>query len=412
MKPALFLTLTACSLAFTACSLNGLNAAVKRIDDDSQNGHLVKVEGMLPEGALGVVAPEQILVQDHTFSDHRINEWKISFLDITEKQFEGLMALYSGHSLHKSKISFDPEKRVYPLTDFLPPYYQALSGKRFEKGFWFSDLADIVFPGFSSIRTQRATTSINCWNTTWELTRIAKERDPKEQVFNSFHVPFEQILPQLTSDQTSSFLQYAETSSPADLSPLFPHERNQALQTGDYLLLSVIEASGRKRLEHTAIFIDTDVYFEKTAEGSDSKFRFVTYEAIVNLFNGRNQGLRTHVEWRRPKDTAFGHPFETLGGVVHLISATVPVGGQPKKFEFDKKFHVWGGGDGLASLSQIVEIPIVFDESGGTHTSPEYASDAPYELEPQFRQLLEEADTFPSGENVEMFLRGVNIPTF
>lgn len=237
---------------------------------------------------------------------------RVSFQGLDAKEVEALKEHYGRFSQAKSLV--EAGAASYELSDFLPPLFQALEGYTFTQLY---EMVSVPLKGLPYVNTVH--TSINCWSTAWELTRIAKTKAPAPPSadgsdalsFAVFGVSGSEILPLFRDDATTSHLQWRKTSSPDDLSPLWWDERNAKPVAGDLLLVSHLHPDGKETLEHVAIFLDHDMYLEKTAMNSDAPIRVTSFGAIVNRFRGRD-GKNTHLEWRRPTDSPLPHPREAF----------------------------------------------------------------------------------------------------
>lgn len=81
-------------------------------------------------------------------------------------------------------------------------------------------------------------------------------------------------------------------------------ERNKNLQPGDVLLIGP-KNPDYGPLYHVAIFIDDDLYFEKTGPANRMLARFTTYERMMQAFRGKLFRVRRMKETPLPDASTF-----------------------------------------------------------------------------------------------------------
>eukprot|EP00977_Amphora_coffeiformis_P000954 scaffold202_cov180-Amphora_coffeaeformis.AAC.6 len=190
--------------------------------------------------------------------------------------FDALMRAYSGWSETKPRVTWKPD-RSYTLLDFLPPLLQACSGLHFQS----SRTPQRALPSFTEQQVNVLLTS-NCWGFAWEVLFQADNRDT-------------QALTISTADPTSAWRAF--TSPGFDLiqssrtQPRILQDmviRNQKIQAGDVLLIwheNPSTTSGTDLyLDHVAIVLDKDVYYEKSGSGDKVPFRVSTWDMITRNF--------------------------------------------------------------------------------------------------------------------------------
>lgn len=167
---------------------------------------------------------------------------RIEFPSLSRGRFERLRANY-GFGL--SRVQFK-QGQTYELRDFLTPMMQAVLNHRFR----------------IEINARYAHLQTNCWSTGYEALRSAR------------------------SDASSFVLWMAE--SPGEIDRAFTRdfggERLTVATTLDQLRVApgkrfgdlVLQYDATGELEHVAMVVDNDVYFEKTAFITESAFRLTT----------------------------------------------------------------------------------------------------------------------------------------
>ncbi len=275
------------------------------------------------------------------------NLLKIVFTGLKENEFQLLKNLYSSG---KSKTEWDSKKEAYELKDFLIPQMQALIGNRFES---------------------EGDVHSNCWGTAYEIARGAQSdftffyAEPNQvlKVFEnssySFPLPLSTKLQNSVAKQEMQFqkikafrekniAKYIEAYESGTTSLIknlsFPksakentlHSKlsefniseNANLRFGDMLIITQegdfqtfknekgIETVSKKlaprTLVHAAIFVDQNLYFEKTAYNDDAPYRLVRWSEIYatygNLAKNGTRYMHRRFDARRPlphPETAF-----------------------------------------------------------------------------------------------------------
>jgi hypothetical protein len=166
---------------------------------------------------------------------------RVRFSDLTEAQFEGLRTRY-GFGL--SRVRYQPGA-TYELTDFLTPMMQAVVNHRF----------------IQEMTTGYTWLSTNCWATGYEVLRTARADAEGFLVWSTTSAsPIDRLL---TSELQGQKL--GEFDSVENLS------RAKDLRFGDL----VLQFDSLKNLDHVAVVVDRDLYFEKVAIVSNSPYRLV-----------------------------------------------------------------------------------------------------------------------------------------
>ncbi len=206
---------------------------------------------------------------------------KVSFGRISEAQFAQLKSTY----FDNTQLSYS-STRNYELVDFMPPQIQAMDGFRFASERVISDI-----PYYDATREKKFytySTLSNCWNTAYEILR----GDSKKT--SLFYVNGGAAQGFFTDDSYSRKLK---------VMPLNPSwqdagkDRNEGLKPFDILLVygNSFGASSPS-LQHVAVFIDDDFYFEKTGPDSTLNYRFTTFDTIAGVYGAYNEA---RIELRR-----------------------------------------------------------------------------------------------------------------
>lgn len=272
---------------------------------------------------------------------------------------------------------------TYFLSDFIPARMQSLQGMAYPKRSkvaWgllgSSDLnRDPVVDNFV-LRPEVRRLS-NCWTTAYELLR------PTPLQFSAWFASDRHVAPYLESmsengelidedTQWTSFvkeLTWQQACVP-NRSGMCPEgdlglERNQGLQVGDLLLVH-----SRNGLEHAAVYMGRDLYFEKTgAKSADQLYRLVPYSEIANGYpSARRSDLR--FRFRRPRaDAVWPDPRHGFADNWSEIEKEV-YGLMPTNLRDLGLFPSWQPEVGDArdlGIYTVESARIVFDQFGRAH---------------------------------------------
>lgn len=207
------------------------------------------------------------------------------FGPMDETSFEQLQRAYCLWSETKSRVSWRSGES-YTLLDFLPPLLQAVSGLHFRSSrSKQNDLPSLLKgDGRGGRRTSSAEVLLtsNCWGFAWEVLFQADNADTSAMTIS-------------TADPTSAWRAFtgpgfdliqSTRTKPTLLTD--PISRNRKLQSGDVLLIwhqNPSTTSGTDLyLDHVAICIDDDVYYEKSGSGDRVPFRLSTWDMITRNF--------------------------------------------------------------------------------------------------------------------------------
>jgi hypothetical protein len=214
---------------------------------------------------------------------------------LDKSTFLALQNAYCDWSETKSQVKWR-EGRRYTLLDFLPPLLQASSGLYFRS----SRTKQPGLPSFiggSNDEVERRTEqevllACNCWGFAWEVLFQADNADVRQMTIS-------------TADPTSAWRAFtgpgfdliqSSRTQPKLLTDKMV--RNRKLRGGDALLLwHEIPGQDGLYLDHVAIFLDKDVYYEKSGSGDRVPFRITTWEGLTTNWPPRI----FYWEWRRLK---------------------------------------------------------------------------------------------------------------
>ena len=223
---------------------------------------------------------------------------------LQKSQYEALMLHYGGQNL----VSWNPDKKDWQLLDFLPPKIQALSGR------WLASTTQIEpeIPEawrnpYDNFSDPYVTIDMNCWTTSYEVLRDWKTPFANQSLQIGFFAG---------PDALSTFKKPEHHASQTDLSrdSMFAEkskERNQGRSPGDLLVIHTV-GSLEISPAHTAIWIDDDIYFEKTNSGGQDPFRLATWNDAVSPY--LEQDMESY-----PVNMYF---LDILGGASQLPSQT------------------------------------------------------------------------------------------
>ena len=193
----------------------------------------------------------------------------------TIAQFNTLLKIYGG----EGNVPFEAGK-TYQLTDFLNPKMQAMIGRQFanqRETFAKETLPDINGRAEGDGREVGLVT--NCYQAAYEATRGGS--DPIAYFFADINDYDKHMRDTKFSSEVKVLT--LEERRPAGFA-----KRNKGLERGDVLMLyhpyfdqRIGKVSLGKELGHIAVFLDDDLYFEKTGPFSSSLYRLVTYADMV-----------------------------------------------------------------------------------------------------------------------------------
>lgn len=191
---------------------------------------------------------------------------------LTYRQWQQLVTTYATWHNRRNLAYYDRD-RNYNLMDFMPPAIQAWNRHRFHE----QDLTPASPP------TKLAA---NCWGTLYEILRLAKQDNPPAPtLFVTDRHPMLQTLRQ-------GSMKIQATPQPGDIVLVYHQHGN------------------RTYLDHVALAIDQQLYFEKAGAGNDVPYRLIDRQALEQIWN---PDIYTF-EYRRPYAHQQWHSPEQLFG--------------------------------------------------------------------------------------------------
>lgn len=189
---------------------------------------------------------------------------ELLFEPMNAAEFALLKQTYGSWSQAKSSVSYTAGRR-YQLQDFLPPLVQALFNRKYQE-----DIATIAGPNGSSLQ---ASTVANCWGTVYEVMREAQRPQAEVSIFYAHDDAMQSFI----RNNNYSSLVKPFSKSKADFATAAA--RNENMQPGDILVV------GDEYLYHMAIFVDDDLFFEKSGSGDSTMFRLVTADLLLQTWS-------------------------------------------------------------------------------------------------------------------------------
>lgn len=246
-----------------------------------------------------------IVNQDTSVEERRRYVVRIVFDKLTEAQYKLLMAHYGGQGF----VPYDAS-RQFELTDFLPPKMQAFVDH------WLvttsgpdaripSDWQSPYLPDEPVV----SGVTMNCWTTAFEVLREWgkpwSSSSGKLAYFGPLHA--EKML---TNNKSAIVLQQPLVR--ADWTTTRVQERNAGRLPGD--LLHIRTKYSTIGPAHVALWIDDDLYFEKTNSSSNDPIRLAFYSDVVKPYLDQDDPeLPMMMEFLRFKATALPEP-ESIAG--------------------------------------------------------------------------------------------------
>lgn len=299
---------------------------------------------------------------------HKSSRIHIEFGKVTEAHYKLLMERYGGQNL----VPFDPEKN-YDLVDFLPPKIQALVNRWLITS-WTPDanipeeMMDPRDVGFEPVPV--ANIDMNCWAASYEVLRdfklpFAKQKAQIGMFLNARASHF--------FSNSNAFFQNLGTLKSNQLSPKKStlEQRNQNRKLMDVLSLIYENQLGPA---HTALWIDEDLYFEKTNSGSEDPFRLNTYEGVVTPFLPEEEGMMGEIiKFSRLKTETLPDLEEFADQNPFDEEAPKKIPSQiAKKYIYDQT-AIAGGGEGRILITRINNFKMVQDPTTKRATIPDAA---------------------------------------
>lgn len=201
---------------------------------------------------------------------------------LTYSQWQQLVTTYASWHNRRNLAHYDRD-RNYTLMDFMPPVMQAWNRHRFHE----QNLAPLPE---SSQKPQTPTTptklATNCWGTLYEILRLAKPiNPPAPTLFVTDSHPMLQALRQRS-------MKIQSTPQPGDIVLVYHQHGN------------------RTYLDHVALAVDQQFFFEKAGAGDHVPYRLIDRQTLEQIWNPEIYTF----EYRRPYSQQQWQPPEQVFG--------------------------------------------------------------------------------------------------
>ena len=202
------------------------------------------------------------------------------FGDLDKRTFEALMSVYCGWSETKSQVKWRKGQK-YTLLDFLPPVLQAVSGLYFRssrrKQFGLPSFVGGPNDRVKELTEQDVLLAFNCWGFAWEVLFQADNKDVRKITVSTA----DPLSAWYAFQGPGFYLVQTSRANPRLLTD--SRLRNRSIRGGDVLLLWHM-IRGQVYLDHVAIVLDDDVYYEKSGSGDTVPFRINTWDGLTANF--------------------------------------------------------------------------------------------------------------------------------
>jgi hypothetical protein len=217
----------------------------------------------------------EIVSSDTSVGEDRRNVIRIKLGRVTEEQYKRLMDHYGGQGF----VPYN-SAREYELQDFLPPKVQALLYR------WLvpthevdsripTAWGDPYYPG----EPVSSGVSMNCWTTAYEVVR------DWGKPWNSTQGKLAYFGTKIAEDmlwKNTAAIEKNDVLARSAWAPEKVAERNAGRQPGDVLYIKTKYSNFGPA--HAAVWIDDDLYFEKTNSSSDDPIRLAHYSDVVSAY--------------------------------------------------------------------------------------------------------------------------------
>ena len=272
--------------------------------------------------------------------------------------FLGLQELYGSWSETKSRVKWI-EGQSYTLLDFLPPLMQAVNGLYFKS----SRQKQVALPSFVGAPEKKVQKRVeqevllttNCWGFAWEVLYQADNKDIRNMQIS-------------TADPMSAYRAFTNPKNFYRVQTSYSNSklltdatlRNKKLKGGDTLLIWHQIPGQSLYLDHVAILLDNDVYYEKSGSGDQVPFRITTWEGITANFP---PGVFTW-EWRRlVRNKTIPDGSDKQGYKLKSASETFGVDKQVTRGFLPQRFKLLS--ELRPSIAKSLSLQTEIDEEGG-----------------------------------------------
>jgi hypothetical protein len=250
---------------------------------------------------------------------------RVEFGQVSKETYDKLMSRYGG----KNFVAYDKDHN-YWLEDFLPPKVQAYTNRWLFPQEEVKDelpweVGDFRSSRFMSKQSPASSVGMNCWTTLLDIYRDISLPVSK-QIANFFYVNADEA--QKEFEKNASLVQGRKMQEfPISLKDKSATERNQGRTFGDLLYIkTVFQPFGPA---HVAMWIDEDLYFEKTNFSEDDPIRLAFFEQVVGPY------LSQDVADDPDRRLKFRFYPQSLSNDPTKRDAAIP---QPQKFAGDYPF--------------------------------------------------------------------------
>lgn len=187
---------------------------------------------------------------------------------LTYRQWQQLVTTYATWH-NRQNLAYYDRDRNYNLMDFMPPIIQAWNRHRFHEQVLTPGPEPSHSPAKQILKTKLAA---NCWGTLYEILRLAQQDNPP-----------------------------APTLFVTDSQPMLKALRRQSMQiqanpkTGDIVLV-YHQHGNRTYLDHVALVVDQQLYFEKAGSGDHVPYRLIDRQTLEQIWSPEVYTF----EYRRP----------------------------------------------------------------------------------------------------------------
>ena len=285
---------------------------------------------------------------------------RIKFNELSEAEYKLLMDHYGGQGF----VPYDPN-RQFELIDFLPPKMQAYVDH------WLitTQQVDDRVPGdwqspYTPGEPVATGASMNCWTTAFEMLREWGKPWSSSQGKIAYFGPYD-AEKLFTRNTAAIALQQALPRTQWEISSLA--ERNLGREPGD--LLQIRTKYSYFGPAHTALWIDDDLYFEKTNSSSDDPIRLAFYTDVVKPYLEQDDVDRPMtMDFIRFKPNSLPSQESIAGRDPFERPGLTPLPSDVKENTIFTLDLGMGGNLKEFSANRILTFPIVRDENTGRAT--------------------------------------------
>jgi hypothetical protein len=217
----------------------------------------------------------ELVSSDTSVSEDRRSVVRIKLGKVTEEQYKLLMDHYGGQGF----VPYN-SAREYELQDFLPPKVQALLYRWLVPTYEVDSRIPIAWGSpYHPDEPVSTGVSMNCWTTAYEVVRDwSKPWNDTQGKLAYFGSKIAENM--LWTNKTA--IVKNDLLDRSAWAPEKVSERNAGRQPGDVLYIKTQYSYFGPA--HAAVWIDDDLYFEKTNSSSDDPIRLAHYSDVINAY--------------------------------------------------------------------------------------------------------------------------------